>query len=73
MQPLNSFLFDLTEGVAKVGQKIVYDTIDEIIDDEGNLIKKDIRMIFTITKVEDHRIEMVNLKTKYKDDDKKSE
>ena len=73
-QPLNSFLFDLTEGVAKVGQKIAYDTIDEIIDDEGNLLKKDIRMIFTITKVEDHRIEMVNLKTKYKDnEDKKSE
>ena len=70
-QPLNSFLFDLTEGVAEVGQKIEYDTIDEIIDDEGNLTKKDIKMIFTVIKVEEHRIEMVNLKTCYKDDEEK--
>ena len=60
-QTLNSFVFDLSEDVPSIGEKIIYDTIDEIIDDEGNLTRKNIRMIFTVTKLEDHRIEMVNL------------
>ena len=51
----------MSEDVPSIGEKIIYDTIDEIIDDEGNLTRKNIRMIFTVTKLEDHRIEMVNL------------
>ena len=51
----------MSEEVPSIGEKIIYDTIDEIIDDEGNLTRKNIRMIFTVTKLEDHRIEMVNL------------
>lgn len=60
-QTINSFVFDLSEDVPSIGEKITYDTIDEIIDDEGNLTRNKIRMIFTVTKLEDHRIEMVNL------------
>ncbi len=60
-QTVNSFVFDLSEDVPSIGEKITYDTIDEIIDDEGNLTRNKIRMIFTVTKLEDHRIEMVNL------------
>lgn len=60
-QTLNSFVFDLSEEVPSIGEKLVYDTVDEIIDDEGNLTRKNIRMIFTVTKLEGHRIEMVNL------------
>lgn len=60
-QTINSFVFDLSEDVPSIGEKITYDTVDEIIDDEGNLTRKNIRMIFTVTKLEDHRIEMVNL------------
>ena len=60
-QTISSFVFDLSEDVPSIGEKITYDTIDEIIDDEGNLTRNKIRMIFTVTKLEDHRIEMVNL------------
>ena len=71
-RPLNTFLFDITEGVPQLGDKIEYKTIDEIIDDEGNLTQNKIKMLFTVTKVEDHRIEMVNLKIE-QDDEEKSE
>lgn len=71
-RPLNTFLFDITEAVPQVGDKIEYKTIDEIIDDEGNLTQNKIKMIFKVTKVEDHRIEMVDLKIE-QDDEEKSE
>ena len=61
-QPLYSFLFDLSEDVPSLGEKLEFKTIDEIIDDEGNLTRKKIKMIFTVTKLDGHRIEMVNLK-----------
>ncbi|MBR1890090.1 MAG: HlyC/CorC family transporter [Clostridia bacterium] len=60
-QSVNSFVFDLSEDVPSIGEKVVYDTIDEIIDDEGNLTRNKIKMIFTVTKLQGHRIEMVNL------------
>ena len=60
-QQLNTFVFNLSEEVPSIGEKLTYDTVDEIIDDEGNLTRKNIRMIFTVTKLQDHRIEMVNL------------
>ena len=71
-RPLNTFLFDITEGIPQMGEQIIYKTIDEIIDDEGNLTQNNIKMIFTVTKVEDHRIEMVDLKIE-KDEEEKSE
>ena len=60
-QPLNSFVFDLSEDVPTLGEKFEYKTIDEVIDDEGNLTRRKIKMIFTVTKLDGHRIEMVNL------------
>ena len=72
-QQLNSFVFGLSEEVPSIGEKLTYDTVDEIIDDEGNLTRKNIRMIFTVTKLQDHRIEMVNLKIINWDDEEKDE
>lgn len=68
-QSVNSFLFDLSEGVPEKGQKYEYYTVDDILDDEGNLTQHKINMIFTVTKMEGHRIEMVNLKIIYLDED----
>lgn len=68
-QSVNSFLFELSEGVPEKGQKYEYYTVDDILDDEGNLTQHKINMIFTVTKMEGHRIEMVNLKIIYLDDE----
>lgn len=64
-QTLNSFLFGLSEDVPENGKVYEYFTVDEIIDDEGNLTEHKINMIFTVTKLVDHKIEMVNLKIVY--------
>ena len=70
-QSVNAFLFGLSEDVPENGQVYEYFTIDEIIDDEGNLTEHRINMIFTVTKLEDHKIEVVNLKIVYLDEIKK--
>ncbi len=72
-QPLYSFVFDLSEDVPSIGEKIEYNTIDEIIDDEGNLTRHNITMVFTITKLDGHRIEMVNLQIVDNGDEKEEE
>lgn len=66
-QSVNSFLFDLSEDIPELDKKYEYYTVDEIIDDEGNLTQHRINMIFTITKMDGHRLEMVNLKINYLD------
>lgn len=70
-QSVNAFLFGLSEDVPETGKVYEYFTIDEIIDDEGNLIEHKINMVFTVTKLVDHKIEMVNLKIVYLDEDDK--
>ena len=64
-QSVNSFLFELSEDIAEIGKKYEYFTIDEIIDDEGNLTQHEIKMTFTVTKMDGRRIEKVNLKINY--------
>ncbi len=68
-QTLNSFLFGLSEDVPENGTVYEHFTIDEIIDDEGNLTEHKINMVFTVTKLVDHKIEMVNLKIVYLDEE----
>ena len=70
-QSVNAFLFGLSEDVPENGKVYEYFTIDEIIDDEGNLTEHRINMIFTVTKLDDHKIEVVNLKIVYLDEIKK--
>ena len=70
-QSVSAFLFGLSEDVPENGKVYEYFTIDEIIDDEGNLTEHRINMIFTVTKLEDHKIEVVNLKIVYLDEIKK--
>ena len=71
-QSLNSFLFELNEDIPEKGKIYEYFTIDEIIDDEGNLTQHKINMIFTVTKMENHRIKKVHLKIVYLSDDDKA-
>ncbi|MDE6583124.1 MAG: hemolysin family protein, partial [Clostridia bacterium] len=61
-QAVNSFLFELSEDVPEIGRKYTFSTIDEILDDEGNLTEHKINMLFTITEIEGHRVKKVNLK-----------
>ena len=68
-QSVNAFLFGLSEDVPENGKVYEYFTIDEIIDDEGNLTEHKINMVFTVTKLVDHKIEMVNLKIVYLDEE----
>lgn len=72
-QSVNSFIFDLSEDVPEKGNKYVYKTIDEIIDDEGNLTEHRINMIFTVTEVDARRVVRVKLKIEYVDEVKKTE
>lgn len=64
---LSSFVFDLSENVPEIGAIYTFDTIDEIIDGEGRLEQHKINMLFTVIKMDSHRIEKVNLKIKYVD------
>lgn len=70
-QSINAFLFGLSEDVPENGRVYEYFTIDEIIDDEGNLTENKINMIFKVTKLVDHKIEMVNLKIVHLDEEEK--
>lgn len=73
-EQLNAFLFDLNEEIPSLGAKYEYFTVDDIIDDEGNLIQNKINMIFTVKKMDGHRIELVNLKIeKVQGEDQKSD
>ena len=58
------FLFELSEDIPQVGDILEFNTIDEILDDDGNFINKKIKMIFKITKMKDKRITEVELKIK---------
>ncbi len=64
-QSVNSFIFDLSQDVPEIGSKYEYFTTDDIIDDEGNLTIHNIKMIFTVTKMDGRRVQMVNLKIVY--------
>lgn len=70
-QTVNSFLFELSEDIPEVGKKYEYNTIDEIIDDEGNLTEHKINMQFIVSKMEGHRIDVVELKIVYLDNEEK--
>lgn len=61
-QAVNSFLFELSEDVPEVGREYSFSTVDEILDDEGNLTEHKISMLFTIIEMESHRVKKVNLK-----------
>ena len=58
---IGGFIFELAESMPYVGQELTFETIDETIDDDANLIQNAIKMIFKITKVEDNRIREVLL------------
>ena len=64
-QTVSSFVFELSEDIPEKGNQYEYFTIDEILDDEGNLIKHNIKMIFTITEMDGRGIEKINLKIIY--------
>ncbi len=66
-QTVNSFVFELSEDIPKKGNKYEYFTIDEIIDDEGNLTKHNIKMIFTVIQMDGRAVKKVNLKIIYLD------
>ncbi len=58
---IGGFIFELAESMPYVGQELTFETIDETIDDDANLVQNAIKMIFKITKVEDNRIREVLL------------
>ncbi len=72
-QTLTSFLFDLSEDIPEKGSEYVYHTIDEILDDEGNLTLHKINMIFTVTNMDGRKVNKVNLKIKYIDNENETE
>ncbi|MBQ8792471.1 MAG: phosphoadenosine phosphosulfate reductase family protein, partial [Clostridia bacterium] len=60
--------YPLTGGIESTAT-----TLDEIIDDEGNLTSKKINMVFTIKKMEGHLIRKANLKIHYLKDEEEEE
>lgn len=58
---IGGFLYELAENLPTKGQKLVFDTIDEIHDKSGAYIEKAIRMIFTLIEMEDRRIRRVKI------------
>lgn len=66
-QTVNSFLFERSEDIAEYGKQYEYFTIDEILDDEGNLTQHKINMVFTVTKMDGLRVQEFKLKLIYMD------
>ena len=66
-QTVNSFIYELSEEIPEHGKKYEYFTIDEILDDEGNLTQHKINMVFTVTKMDGHRVQKFDLKILYVD------
>ncbi len=64
---MGAFLFELSEDVPEKGKKYEFDTVDEILDDEGNMTAHKINMAFTILVMEGHRIKKIGLKINYLD------
>lgn len=58
---VGGFIFEIAEELCVEGDKVEYETIDEQIDEHGNFINKHIKMIFTITKIKERKIEQVKL------------
>lgn len=58
---IGGFIFELAESMPYEGQELTFETIDETIDEDANLIQKAIKMIFKITRVEDNRIREILL------------
>lgn len=56
---IGGFLFELAESMPYEGQELTFETIDDVIDDNANLIQYPIKMIFKIIEVEDNRIRRV--------------
>ncbi len=72
-QTVNAFLFDLSEGIPHKDSLYEYYTVDELIDDEGNLTEHKINMIFTVTQMDGRRVEKVNLKIVFLDKEEEKE
>lgn len=58
---VGGFIFEIAEELCVEGDEVSWETIDEQIDEHGNFITKHIKMNFTITKIEDRKIEQVKL------------
>lgn len=56
---IGGFLFELAESMPFEGQELEFETVDDIIDGNANLIQKPIKMKFKITEVEENRIRKV--------------
>lgn len=62
---LATFLCYIDKRVPEQNAKIIYETIDEILGEDCRFLSKQIRLEFTLTKVEKRRIKEVELKVSY--------
>lgn len=65
-----TFLCDLSKKVPQQSSVITFETVDEVIDENSNFIKKPIKLAFALTKVEKRRIKEVELTITYQEDAK---
>jgi len=58
---IGGFIFELAESMPYEGQELTFETIDDVIDENANLVQHAIKMLFKITCVEDNRIREILL------------
>ena len=58
---IGGFIFELAESMPYEGQELTFETIDDVIDENANLVQHAIKMNFKITCVEDNRIREILL------------
>ena len=63
-----TFLCELNKKIPQQGSVITFETIDEVIDEDSNFVKKQIVLTFTLTKVEKRRVKEVELSIDYPED-----
>ena len=56
---LGGYLYELSENLPELNKQFDVITVDEQMDDHGNIISKTVKIEFTITELEDMRIKKV--------------
>ena len=62
---LSTFLSELMKKVPQEGNVVNYKTVDEIINEDSEFVKKEINLLFKLSKVEKRRIKEVELTVSY--------
>ena len=58
---VDGFIFEQLEDVPEQGGQFEYIAVDDILQEDASIIQRRVKLLFTLTKVEDNRIREIML------------